>query len=191
MGYSAGFGKPCRPNHLHKSNQFVNRDINIGAVNFSFGLLAMRRIDTWGRRKLMLTTLPLMSLFLAVAAMTFIHDYWKTHIPALVVFIYCRYLLFVGRKQEFNSILVFSAVYSPSLGPIPFTLASESFPLAQREAVSSSCFVSFRKPCARALSCDCYFSGTRARSNLILMMLWASFRVVLLLSRSIYSLLGS
>lgn len=34
-----------------------------------------------------------------------------------------------------NSTLVFSAVYSPSLGPIPFTLASESFPLAQREAV--------------------------------------------------------
>lgn len=30
---------------------------------------------------------------------------------------------------------MFAAVYSPSLGPIPFTLASESFPLAQREAV--------------------------------------------------------
>ncbi|POS69660.1 hypothetical protein DHEL01_v211944 [Diaporthe helianthi] len=44
-----------------------------GAVNFVFGLLAIRRIDTWGRRKLMLTTLPLMSLCLAAAAMLFIN----------------------------------------------------------------------------------------------------------------------
>lgn len=29
-------------------------------------------------------------------------------------------------------------MYSPSLGPIPFTLASESFPLAQREAVRNT-----------------------------------------------------
>ncbi|KAJ4392289.1 hypothetical protein N0V93_005914 [Gnomoniopsis smithogilvyi] len=101
------------------------------AVNFVFGLLAIRRIDTWGRRKLMLTTLPLMSLFLAAAALVFIHDYWKTHIPALVVFIY-----------------LFSAVYSPSLGPIPFTLASESFPLAQREA-----------GCSVAIAVNLFFAG--------------------------------
>lgn len=48
----------------------------------------------------MLTTLPLMSLFLAVAALTFIHDYWKTHIPALVVFIYCTYLFFSRGKEQ-------------------------------------------------------------------------------------------
>jgi hypothetical protein len=34
-----------------------------------------------------------------------------------------------------NIQVVFAAVYSPGLGPIPFTLASESFPLSHREAV--------------------------------------------------------
>ncbi|KUI70516.1 Sugar transport protein 7 [Cytospora mali] len=106
MAYSAGFG----------------------AVNFLFGLLAIRRIDTWGRRKLMLTTLPLMSLFLAAAALLFING---EHLIPTVVFIY-----------------LFAAVYSPSLGPIPFTLASESFPLAQREA-----------GCSIAISVNLFFAG--------------------------------
>jgi hypothetical protein len=30
--------------------------------------------------------------------------------------------------------VVFAVAYSPGLGPIPFTLASESFPLSHREA---------------------------------------------------------
>ncbi|KAK2598744.1 hypothetical protein N8I77_012133 [Diaporthe amygdali] len=106
MGYSAGFG----------------------AVNFVFCLLAIRRIDTWGRRKLMLTTLPLMSLCLAAAAMLFIN---RIHLEPIVVFIY-----------------LFAAVYSPSLGPIPFTLASESFPLAQREA-----------GCSVAIAVNLFFAG--------------------------------
>lgn len=99
-----------------------------GAVNFVFCLLAIRRIDTWGRRKLMLTTLPLMSLCLAAAAMLFING---VHLVPIVVFIY-----------------LFAAVYSPSLGPIPFTLASESFPLAQREA-----------GCSVAIAVNLFFAG--------------------------------
>lgn len=106
MGYSAGFG----------------------AINFFFGLLAIRRIDTWGRRKLMLITLPLMSLFLAAAALLFING---KHLAPIVVFIY-----------------LFAAVYSPSLGPVPFTLASESFPLAQREA-----------GCSVAIAVNLFFAG--------------------------------
>lgn len=35
-----------------------------------------------------------------------------------------------------NARTVFAVAYSPGLGPIPFTLASESFPLTHREAVS-------------------------------------------------------
>lgn len=34
------------------------------------------------------------------------------------------------------SFQAFAVCYSPAMGPIPFTLASESFPLSHREAVS-------------------------------------------------------
>ncbi|KAF9880292.1 hypothetical protein CkaCkLH20_02246 [Colletotrichum karsti] len=43
---------------------------------------------------------------------------------------------------------VFAAVYSPGLGPIPFTLASESFPLSQRES-----------GCSVAISVNLFFAG--------------------------------
>ncbi|ROV99782.1 hypothetical protein VSDG_03008 [Cytospora chrysosperma] len=115
-------------NSLSNNLQAMGYSAGFGAVNFFFGLLAIRRIDTWGRRKLMLTTLPLMSLFLAAAALLFING---NHLVPIVVFIY-----------------LFAAVYSPSLGPIPFTLASESFPLAQREA-----------GCSVAIAVNLFFAG--------------------------------
>lgn len=141
MGYSAGFGKMAPEHSIFTTSlpQMLTCWC-LGAVNFFFGLLAVRRIDTWGRRKLMLTTLPVMSVFLAAAALTFVHDYWRSHIPVLVIFIYGMLLRVPPPvsviDQNRSCTIVFSAVYSPSLGPIPFTLASESFPLAQREAVS-------------------------------------------------------
>ncbi|KUI57413.1 Sugar carrier protein A [Cytospora mali] len=67
-------------------------------------------------------------LFLAAAALLFING---KHLIPIVVFIY-----------------LFAAVYSPSLGPVPFTLASESFPLAQREA-----------GCSIAISVNLFFAG--------------------------------
>ncbi|KAL1877971.1 hypothetical protein Daus18300_002325 [Diaporthe australafricana] len=118
------------PLHLDK-REAMTYSAGFGAVNFVFGLLAIRHIDTWGRRKLMLTTLPLMSLCLAVAAMLFINEGYQKNIAAIVVFVY-----------------LFAAVYSPSLGPIPFTLASESFPLAQREA-----------GCSVAIAVNLFFAG--------------------------------
>ncbi|EQB48084.1 hypothetical protein CGLO_12709 [Colletotrichum gloeosporioides Cg-14] len=45
-------------------------------------------------------------------------------------------------------IFLFAAVYSPGLGPIPFTLASESFPMSQREA-----------GCSVAISVNLFFAG--------------------------------
>ncbi|RYP16577.1 hypothetical protein DL765_005038 [Monosporascus sp. GIB2] len=42
-----------------------------GVVNFSFGLFAFKTIDSWGRRKLLLSTLPFMSLTLVVTAICF------------------------------------------------------------------------------------------------------------------------
>ncbi|RYO85945.1 hypothetical protein DL766_006105 [Monosporascus sp. MC13-8B] len=40
-------------------------------VNFSFGLFAFKTIDSWGRRKLLLSTLPFMSLSLVITAICF------------------------------------------------------------------------------------------------------------------------
>ncbi|KAF4448162.1 hypothetical protein F53441_8397 [Fusarium austroafricanum] len=97
--------------------------VGFGAVNFLFGLLAMRSIDTLGRRRWLLSTLPLMSLFLMAAAISY-SDVSPQRIEARnilgTVFVYC-----------------FVAAYAPGLGPIPFTLASESFPSSHREAGAS------------------------------------------------------
>ncbi|KAL5613991.1 hypothetical protein FOVSG1_003054 [Fusarium oxysporum f. sp. vasinfectum] len=97
--------------------------VGFGGVNFLFGLLAMRSIDTLGRRRWLLSTLPLMSLFLMAAAIAY-NDNFSKGIEARdivgTVFVYC-----------------FVAAYAPGLGPIPFTLASESFPSSHREAGAS------------------------------------------------------
>ncbi|EKJ75378.1 hypothetical protein NXS19_013196 [Fusarium pseudograminearum] len=121
MGYSFGFG----------------------CVNFLFGLLAMRSIDIIGRRRWLLSTLPLMSLFLMAATVAYAvgpqdstGDQPKpvantSAAIAGIIFIY-----------------LFAAAYSPGLGPIPFTLASESFPLKNREAGTSV-----------AISINLFFAG--------------------------------
>ncbi|KAF5643157.1 myo-inositol transport ITR1 [Fusarium sp. NRRL 52700] len=97
--------------------------VGFGGINFLFGLLAMRSIDTLGRRRWLLFTLPLMSLFLMAAAIAY-NDNFSKDVEARnivgTVFVYC-----------------FVAAYSPGLGPIPFTLASESFPSSHREAGAS------------------------------------------------------
>ncbi|CAF3453917.1 unnamed protein product [Fusarium graminearum] len=115
MGYSFGFG----------------------CVNFLFGLLVMRSIDIIGRRRWLLSTLPVMSLFLMAATVAYA----------------------VGPQDSTGdqpkpvantpaAIVVFAAAYSPGLGPIPFTLASESFPLKHREAGASV-----------AISINLFFAG--------------------------------
>ncbi|KAF5553798.1 myo-inositol transport ITR1 [Fusarium mexicanum] len=121
MGYSFGFG----------------------GVNFFFGILAMRSIDIIGRRSWLLSTLPLMSMFLMAATISYAVapqvDSGNQPKPkadtggsiAGIIFIY-----------------LFAAAYSPGLGPIPFTLASESFPLKNREAGASV-----------AISINLFFAG--------------------------------
>ncbi|KAM0550608.1 hypothetical protein ACHAPJ_008866 [Fusarium lateritium] len=65
MGYSFGFGMytPWPP---------TTEDLQqIGGVNFFFALLAMRSIDIIGRRRWLLSTLPMMSLFLMAATIAY------------------------------------------------------------------------------------------------------------------------
>ncbi|KAK1543878.1 hypothetical protein CPAR01_04511 [Colletotrichum paranaense] len=105
--------------------------LGFGAINFLFGLLAIRSIDVFGRRRWLLVTLPLMCILLAAAAMSFLIPKGPVQIGIVALFIF-----------------LFAAVYSPGLGPIPFTLASESFPLSQREA-----------GCSVAISVNLFFAG--------------------------------
>ncbi|CEI40084.1 unnamed protein product [Fusarium venenatum] len=110
-----------------------------GCVNFFFGLLAMRSIDIIGRRRWLLSTLPVMSLFLMAATIAYAIGPQDT----------------TGgqSRPEANTSaaiagIIFIYPYSPGLGPIPFTLASESFPLKHREAGASV-----------AISINLFFAG--------------------------------
>ncbi|CAJ2504792.1 Uu.00g121860.m01.CDS01 [Anthostomella pinea] len=105
--------------------------LGYGAVNFVFGLPAIRTIDTLGRRKWLVLTLPAMCLFMAAAALSSLlgDPQIRGGIIALFVFL-------------------FAAAYSPGMGPIPFTLASESFPLSHREI-----------GCAFAIAVNLLFAG--------------------------------
>ncbi|KZL80399.1 glycosyl hydrolase [Colletotrichum incanum] len=91
--------------------------LGYGAVNFVFGLPAIRTIDTLGRRKWLMLTLPVMALSMLLAGVSFRIHNDDARVAVVTLFI-----------------LLFAAAYSPGLGPIPFTYASESFPLSHREA---------------------------------------------------------
>ncbi|KAI0467515.1 sugar transporter-domain-containing protein [Xylaria cf. heliscus] len=102
-----------------------------GVVNFAFGLPAIRTIDTLGRRKWLVLTLPFMCLFMTAAALSTLIPESKTRGGIVALFVY-----------------LFAIAYSPGMGPVPFTLASESFPLSHREA-----------GCAFAIATNLGFAG--------------------------------
>ncbi|RCI11556.1 hypothetical protein L249_7568 [Ophiocordyceps polyrhachis-furcata BCC 54312] len=91
-----------------------------GAINFVFALPAVKSIDTMGRRKWLLGTLPLMALSMLGASLASRFDDGGE----------------LRRGVTAGFLYLFAIFYSPGLGPIPFTLAAESFPLSHREAVS-------------------------------------------------------
>ncbi|KJZ76758.1 hypothetical protein HIM_03635 [Hirsutella minnesotensis 3608] len=91
--------------------------LGFGAINFLFALPAIKSIDTLGRRRWLLLTLPFMALFMLGAGLAGLIVDETTRKGVTALFLY-----------------LFAVGYSPGLGPIPFTLASESFPLSHREA---------------------------------------------------------
>ena len=75
-------------------------------VNFAFALPAVKTIDTFGRRGLLLTSFPLMAVFLLLTGFAFyIPSDNKAHLAIIALGIY-----------------LFGAVYSPGAGPVPFTV---------------------------------------------------------------------
>lgn len=81
-----------------------------------FAWPAVRTIDTFGRRALLLFTFPHMAwTLLAAGACFYIPQHSGAHLPVIALFIY-----------------LFAAFYSPGEGPVPFTYSAEAFPLFHR-----------------------------------------------------------
>ncbi|KAI1388728.1 uncharacterized protein F4822DRAFT_429344 [Hypoxylon trugodes] len=87
--------------------------LGFGIVNFLFAIPALYTIDTFGRRNLLLTTFPLMSIFLFFTGFSFwIPKDTTAHIACIALGIY-----------------LYGMVYSPGEGPVPFTYSAEAYPL--------------------------------------------------------------
>lgn len=88
-----------------------------GMINWLFAFPAVWTIDTFGRRNLLLTTFPLMSVFLLMTGFAFfIPEDTKGRIAVVALGIY-----------------LFGMAYSPGEGPVPFTYSAEAFPLYIRD----------------------------------------------------------
>ncbi|KAK8248385.1 hypothetical protein HDK77DRAFT_481794 [Phyllosticta capitalensis] len=93
--------------------------LGFGIINFIFAIPAIYTIDTFGRRNLLLTTFPLMAIFLLFTGMCFFisqeGDSLKVRVGLIALGIY-----------------LFGIVYSPGEGPVPFTYSAEAYPLYVR-----------------------------------------------------------
>lgn len=107
QAFLASFGFGCSA-FAPYSNQ-INRNLtNISCfcqVNFLFAIPAVYTIDTFGRRNLLLTTFPLMSLFLLMTGFSFFIPERNAQLGVVALGIY-----------------LFGIVYSPGEGPVPFTV---------------------------------------------------------------------
>ncbi|PNS16895.1 hypothetical protein CAC42_4859 [Sphaceloma murrayae] len=90
----------------------LSASLGFGVINFLFAIPAVYTIDTFGRRNLLLTTFPLMAIFLLFTGFSF----W---IPEGTGRVACVAL----------GIYLFGIVYSPGEGPVPFTYSAEAYPL--------------------------------------------------------------
>lgn len=77
-----------------------------------FAIPAILTIDTFGRRNLLLVTFPAMAVCLFWTGLGFSIKDDQTRFGSLA-----------------TSIYLFMAIYSPGLGPVPFTYSAEAFPL--------------------------------------------------------------
>ncbi|CAL1708147.1 unnamed protein product [Somion occarium] len=87
-----------------------------GMVNWLFAFPAVYTIDTFGRRNLLLTTFPLMAIFLLMTGFAFWIPEGKARLAVVALGIY-----------------LFGMAYSPGEGPVPFTYSAEAYPLYVRD----------------------------------------------------------
>ena len=96
----------------------LTASLGFGLINWIFAIPAIYTIDTFGRRNLLLTTFPLMSIFLFFTGFSFFISDETQHTARVA----CVAL----------GIYLFGIVYSPGEGPVPFTYSAEAYPLYVR-----------------------------------------------------------
>ena len=103
--------------HVRYMNRFaLDRALNlIDFVSCRCAIPALLRIDSWGRRSLLLFTFPQMAWTLLAAGLCSLIRASTAHAVLVGLFIY-----------------LFSAFYSSGEGPVPFTYSAEVFPLTHR-----------------------------------------------------------
>ncbi|KIN03084.1 hypothetical protein OIDMADRAFT_160645 [Oidiodendron maius Zn] len=107
----------------YTTKQCLLASFGFGLVNFVFAFPAIWTIDTFGRRNLLLFTFPNMAWCLVVAGCCFlIPTDIGARVPLIAFFVY-----------------LFTAFYSPGIGPVPFVYAAECFPLSHREIGVAFC----------------------------------------------------
>ncbi len=110
----------------------LSASLGWGVINWLFALPAFYTIDTFGCRNLLLTTFPLMSLFLFFTGFSFwIPQESTAHIACITLGIY-----------------LFGIVYSPGEGPVPFTYSAEAYllyirPIGMSLATATTWFFNF------------------------------------------------
>jgi SP family arabinose:H+ symporter-like MFS transporter len=85
------------------------QQIMIGAINLIFTIVAMKFVDQWGRKKMMLSGSLLMALWLLLIGLCFAFDFFQGFV--LTVFV-----------------LTFIATYATTLAPVTWVLIAEIFP---------------------------------------------------------------
>ena len=96
--------------------QALLASFGFGLINWLFAFPAVWTIDTFGRRNLLLTTFPLMALFLLMTGFSFFIPEGTGRLAVVALGIY-----------------LFAMAYSPGEGPVPFTYSAEAYPLAVRD----------------------------------------------------------
>ncbi|KAF8348136.1 proton myo-inositol cotransporter [Amanita rubescens] len=107
--------------------QALLASFGFGALNFLFAFPAVYTIDTFGRRNLLLVTMPFMAVFLLMTGFAFwipAESTARIGVIALGVYLY-------------------TMVYSPGMGPVPFTYSAEAFPLYVRDIVFATAVLWF------------------------------------------------
>ncbi|KAI5991233.1 hypothetical protein EDD15DRAFT_2548547 [Pisolithus albus] len=96
--------------------QALAASLGIGVLNWVFALPAVFTIDTFGRRNLLLTTFPCLSVCLLITASAAWIPNKKGKLAGVTIGTYL-YMIF----------------YSPGEGPVPFVYSAEAFPLYIRD----------------------------------------------------------